>query len=225
VEVILKKAPILKPDLIILAYFFNDPENHPHDLKTFDPPPSVAQVHKIFLEKIHSYAYYWFFTKFTVYRGPISTMEDYYRAIHGPDYSGWRETCEAMYVLGRFIKTNNIDFIGLIFPLFDKKMYSSGHLKQIHEQVYQMIKERDLDVVDLYHFFENINGNLSVFAFSPQDGHPNQYAHKLLGQFLSKMIWQRESFTHFQKSCSPKKQDQLLDHSRIFYLDTCSLQR
>ena len=225
VEVVLKKAPMFKPDLIILAYFFNDPENHPHDLKTFDPPPWVAQVHKIFLEKVHSYAYYWFFTKFTVYRGPISTMVDYYKAIHRLNYSGWGKTCEAMSQLGRFIKENNIDFIGLIFPLFDKKMYSSGRLKQIHEQVYRMITERDLEVVDLYPFFDNINGNFSVFAFSPQDGHPNRYAHDLLGHFLSEMIWQRDSFTHFRETCSPTKKDQSLDHSQAFYFDTYSMQR
>ena len=43
-------------------------------------------------------------------------------------------------------------------------MYSSGHLKRIHEQVNKMIGKRDLEVVDLYPFFENINKNFSVFA-------------------------------------------------------------
>jgi hypothetical protein len=71
VQVIMRKAPVLQPNLIILAYVLNDPEVHPPDLKTFDPPAWVTAIHRIFLEEIHSYAYYWFFTKYTLFPGSV----------------------------------------------------------------------------------------------------------------------------------------------------------
>jgi hypothetical protein len=206
VQVILKETPKLKPDLIILAYFPNDPEVHPLDLAVYDPPPWVSAVHKVFLDEIHSYAYYWFFTKFTVFRGQLASMKDFYLGIHNPNYHGWKEASEAMSKLSKFIKENNYDFVGIIFPVFSSQMYATDNFRHIHKQVYQMMRERDLDVIDLLGFYEGVNKDFSVFCFSSCDGHPNVLAHQLLGQFLGKSIGDRESFQHFRESCAPDKQ-------------------
>jgi hypothetical protein len=210
VQRILKEAPILKPDLIILAYFPNDPEVHPLDLKTYDPPLWVSEMHKIFIgspheihEKIHSYAYYWFFTKFTIFRGQIASMKDWYLAVHKLDYHGWQEACDSMSKLSRFIKKSNYDFVEIIFPAFSQEWYSTDDFRHIHKQVYNMIREKGLDVIDLLGFYEGINKDFSVFCFSPADGHPNILAHKVVGAFLAESVWDRGSFKHFRENCQP----------------------
>jgi GDSL-like Lipase/Acylhydrolase family len=195
VQVILKEAPVLKPDLIILAYVINDPEVHPPDIKVFDPPASVAEVHKIFLEKIHSYAYYWIFINFTLFRGSIPPGGDYHVLIHSPNYHGWIKAKEAVSTLSEFIKKNDDDLLAVIFPLFNFDEYPAKYV-HIHKQVSAMMQKRDIENIDLLNLYEKNNKNLHVFAFSNRDPHPNAWAHKILGQFLSGLIWERESFKH-----------------------------
>lgn len=201
-KIILKEAPIIKPDLIVLAYYLNDPEVHPLDISTYNPPSWVSHVHKIFLEEVNSYAYYWFFTKFTLFRGQIPSMQDFYLAIHNPAYHGWQEASKAVSELSKFVKDNQYDFVGVIFPVFSREMYASDNFRHIHKQVYQMMQEKGLDVIDLLGFYEGINKNFAVFCFSNCDGHPNVLAHQVLGKFLAKSVWDRESFKHFRDTCS-----------------------
>jgi hypothetical protein len=204
VALIFREVPVLKPDLIILAYCLNDPETNPHDIKVFDPPPWVTAMHKIFLEELHSYAYYWFFTKFTLFPGQISSWNEYCQAIHRTDYHGWKEASEAFSELSKFVKVKDIDFFTIIFPDFYQKDYSVD-FRRIHKQVDQMIREKDLEVVDLLDFYENISKDLSVFAFSRCDQHPNLYAHDLLGKYLAKSVWDRQSFKQVREHCGPDK--------------------
>jgi hypothetical protein len=206
IQRIFKEAPLLNPDLIIVAYFLNDPEVHPLDLTLYEPPPWATTVHKVVLEEFHSYAYYWFFTKFTLFKGQIPSMQDFYLAIHNPEYHGWKEASAAMSRLSKFVKDNHYDFVGVIFPVFSQEWYSIENFRHINKQVYQMMRDRGLDVIDLLGFYEGIDKNLSVFCFSSCDGHPNVLAHHLLGQFLAKSVGDRESFKRFRATCSsPQK--------------------
>lgn len=210
VQVIFREVPVLKPDLIILEYYLNDAETSPPDLKTFNPPPWVDSLHKIFLGEIHSYAYYWFFTNFTWYKGPVSSWSEYYLAINKTNYRGWQEASKAFSRLSTYLKENKIDFLGIIFPDFFQKNYPP-EFRQIHQQVSRMIRENNLEVIDLLEFYEGLQKDLRAFAFSRYDQHPNLAAHEVLGKFLAASVWDRESFRRFRASCDP---GQLPDASR-----------
>jgi hypothetical protein len=160
---ILTEGPLLQPDLIILAYVLNDPENHPPDIKFFNPPPWASAIHKIFLEEVRSYAYYWVFTKFTVFRGEIASSDDYCVAVHDDNYQGLIKAKAALVQLKNYLQENNIDFLAIIFPQFKQGEYP-GKLKRLHEQVLQMMQGYNLEAVDLLNFFEKINQNLGVFV-------------------------------------------------------------
>ena len=106
VEVILKDSPILKPDLILLAYVLNDPEVHPSDIKTYDPPNWVNVIHTIFLNEIHSYAYYWFFNNVTLFKGNLEILpglDSYGLAVHDVKYHGWIEAVKSLSKLRKFL--------------------------------------------------------------------------------------------------------------------------
>jgi hypothetical protein len=197
---IVKESPLLQPDLIILAYVLNDPENHPPDIKFFDPPPWASAIHKIFLEEVKSYAYYWFFTKFTLFRGEVLTPNEYLMAVHEENYHGLRKAKESLVQLKNFVKEKNIDFFTIIFPIFYQGDYPDK-LKSIHRQVFQMIQGYDMEVFDLLDFYEKQNKNLGVFAFSAYDSHPNLAAHNLLGKYLAESIGKRESFVRAWENC------------------------
>jgi hypothetical protein len=200
VQLILREGPILDPDLIILAYVLNDPETHPPDIKIYDPPAWISAIHKIFLEEFNSYAYYWFFNKFTVFRGHISSWDDYCLAVHNSKYQGWIKTNEAISTLSNFIKEKNIDFLSIIFPKFNQGTYPS-HLRVIHQQVSQMMQKKEIEVIDLLEFYEKNDKNFFVFAFSAEDQHPNILAHNLLGQYLAGLIWERKTFQQVREEC------------------------
>ncbi len=200
---ILTEGPILKPDLIILAYVLNDPENHPPDIKFFNPPPWASVIHKVFLDEVNSYAYYWFFTKFTVFRGTVSSSDDYCVAVHDDNYQGLINAKAALVQLKKYLQENNIDFLAIIFPQFKQGEYPLK-LKKLHEQVFQMMQVYNFETVDLLKFFEKINKNLGVFAFSVYDQHPNALAHKLVGNFLAESMGKRESFVRAWENCGPE---------------------
>jgi hypothetical protein len=206
VNLIFKEGPLLKPDLIILAYVLNDPEVHPSDIKLFDPPAWVTAVHKIFLEEVHSYAYYWLFTRFTLFKGNLTPSRDvdkYCLTIHDPQYHGWLEAVAALTDLEKFLKENHYEFLALIYPEFNFQQYP-GKMRAVHQQIYQMMQGRGLEVIDLLNFYEGIDKNLSEFAFSAYDAHPNIKAHQLLGQYLAGVVWDRKSFDHFRASCNAR---------------------
>jgi hypothetical protein len=200
---IVNEGPILKPDLIILAYVLNDPENHPPDVKFFDPPPWASAIHKIFLEEMKSYAYYWFFTKFTVFRGEVSSAKEYFLAVHDEKYQGLSQAQKSLGQLQNFLKEKNIDFFAIIFPIFYQGEYPLS-LKKAHDQVLQMMQGYGLEAVDLLDFFEKNNQDLGVFAFSSYDSHPNVRAHDLLGKFLAESIGKRKSFVRAWENCGPR---------------------
>ncbi len=208
VEVILKDGTILKPDLILLTYVLNDPEVHPPDIKTFDPPDWVNVIHTIFLNEIHSYAYYWFFNKVTLFKGHLelsAELDSYELAIHNVKYHGWIETVKSLSKLRKFLDEKQWDFLALIYPEFVYKSYPQ-EFRLIHKQVLQTMEKNGLEVIDLLNLFEGINKDVRVFAFSGYDRHPSVMAHNLLGHYLAGIVWDRESFVHFRKKCESKNQ-------------------
>lgn len=201
VQLISQESTILKPDLIILAYVLNDPEVHPPDIKTFNPPSWVTAIHRIFLGEIHSYAYYWMFTNFTLFRGPILSGVDYCLTVHKSDYHGWKKASEAMATLSKFTKEKALDLFVIIFPVFYFNKYPRD-LRRVHKQVSDMMRQRDIETIDLLGFFEAKNKHLREFGFSTYDSHPNSLAHKLLGQYLADSVWERKSFKYVRENCT-----------------------
>jgi hypothetical protein len=197
---ILTEGPILKPDLIILAYVLNDPENHPADIRFFNPPPWASVIHKVMLDEVNSYAYYWFFTKFTVFRGEVSTSDEYFMAVHEENYHGLQKAKKSLVQLKNFVKEKNIDFFTIIFPIFYQGDYPEK-LKGIHRQVFKIFHGYNMEVFDLLDFYEKHNKNLGVFAFSAYDSHPNPAAHNLLGNYLAEVIGKRDTFGQVWKNC------------------------
>ena len=208
VEVILKDGPILKPDLILFTYVLNDPEVHPPDIKTFDPPDWVNVIHTIFLNEIHSYAYYWFFNKVTLFKGHLelsAELDSYELAIHDVKYHGWLEAVKSLSKLRKFLDEKQWEFFAIIYPEFVYKSYPQ-EIRSIHKQVFQAMENNGLEVIDLLNFFEGINQDVRVFAFSGYDRHPSVMAHNLLGHYLAGIVWDRESFAHFRNNCEFKNQ-------------------
>lgn len=197
VATILKDIPVLKPDLIILAYVLNDPEVHPPDIKTFDPPAWVNDAHKVFLEEIHSYAYYGLFTKVTLFKGSTLTAEEFIAAIHDPNYHGWIEAKNAIVNLSKYLNKQHEECIAVIFPEFGYRNYPPK-VGRMHDQIHQMMSDNGLEVIDLLNFYEGIDKNLRVFSFSAEDSHPSAKAHNLLGKYLAEVIGNRESFIRFR---------------------------
>jgi hypothetical protein len=201
VQTILQETTVLKPDLVILAYVLNDPEVHPPDIKTFDPPPWVRAIHKMFLEEIHSYAYYWMFKNFTLFRGPVSSYEEYCLAIHKRDYHGWKKASDAIATLSKFKKEKDFDLLVIIFPIFIFNDYPTD-LRRVHKKVLDMMHGNDMEAIDLLQFFEANDKNLWEFRFSDDDPHPNSLAHKLLGEYLAESVWERKSFKPVRETCT-----------------------
>ncbi len=186
-----------------MAYVLNDPENHPPDIKFFDPPPWASAIHKIFLGEVKSYAYYWFFTKITVFGGEIASSDDYCVAVHDDNYQGLQKAKDALIQLKNYLDKNKIDFFTIIFPIFIQGEYPV-YLKKLHEKVFQIMQNHDIEAVDLLGLFEKINRDLGVFAFSVYDSHPNVSAHKLVGDFLAESIGKRPSFVRAWQNCDPE---------------------
>jgi hypothetical protein len=107
---------------------------------------------------------------------------------------------KAVSTLSRFIKRNNDDLLAVIFPAFSFENYPSTY-RLVHKQVYNMFRKNNIDTIDSLRFYEESNKDISVFAFSRYDAHPNSLAHMLLGGFLTGEVWKRPSFKSVRENC------------------------
>ena len=196
-EVIEKASALYKPDLITIGYVLNDAELHdatsPRSRTT---PLWCENIHNFFIYKMRSYAYYWGFCNFTIFRG-VAT-DTIINQQHKKDGKGWQNVSDSLKRLRKLSGERNFKVIGFIFPMFFTitAVDYTNQYGAVHKQVLNEFRANEIEIYDLAPYFINF-GNLETFAYSNADAHPGKKGHELAADFFAKKICETKEFQAF----------------------------
>lgn len=188
-----RDAPLLKPDLVVLAYVLNDAESEAPTM--IQRPSPLMQMLSSFLTGDHgSYLFYrWlkfsalFFSAAKIPTGPSRT---YIETLHEDDSPGWLEAQRALGRIKEFTADYSIDQFTVILPLFLRSVLPD--MVSVMNKVSGAMTALGMENFNTLEYFSR--GGLLQYAFSANDSHPNSEGHRKLAEYLSGIIWDRESF-------------------------------
>lgn len=193
----------LAPDVIVLGYVLNDPEDEWHPLKldalrepTLRREPSgawgalakrsaLAQVVFQRLENTRRYG----------------ALVDYYRALHADDYLGWQQARDAFTRLGEISRERRIPVLVAIFPLLDFPLGERYPFADLHAKVAALASGSGLASIDLRPVLAPHAGP-ELLLVPGVDPHPSAAAHRLAGEAIAAEI-ARQGWLEAPPAASP----------------------
>jgi hypothetical protein len=182
-ELVKLVVPEFKPDVIVLGYFMNDPEDRlPRTLedakewnpviffRARNPTPNLyilRPIHKLWTD--------WNVRNLTL---------GHYREIYDPDGYRWLRTKKALVEIGKECRKSDIPCVAIIFPI----LWELGDypLRGEHQLVLKTLSDAGFVVVDLLAELRGYSANeLRVHS---TDDHPNELVHQIAGERLARTI-------------------------------------
>ena len=167
------KALAWRPDLVILAYFLNDPEDEPiQPLHAHYVPPRWWQ-HSHLLRLLH----------YKLKEREMNALGggDYHLYLHASP-SKWRGVLEAFADMRRMTTEAGSELILMIFPQTPKKQWKGYKYEALHAKVAEAGRAAGMQVLDLLPVYKQ-HEPVSL-RVSNSDGHPSALGHELAAQVL-----------------------------------------
>ena len=95
----------------------------------------------------------------------------------------FNQTIKQMVSANNILKSKNISFQVIIYPLFYKNLLGKYPFIRIHNHLLDICKENNISCIDLYPVFGKYY-SLKKFIVHPLDYHPNGLANKLVVDYL-----------------------------------------
>lgn len=177
--------PQVQPDLIVIGYCLNDPEDpyklH-HVLTRFNVHPyrkprhwrgALCERFKLAdfmsrrmsnMKKRHGYS-------------------QYFHYLYSDEYIGWQKAKAAWKEIGAVSASRQVPVVAMIFPLFVTDMGPRYKFGDLHEIIHKTLEEVGVQVVDLIPYF---TGHQHQFLelVPGVDPHPSERAHRIAAEAL-----------------------------------------
>ena len=190
VDLAIAASKKFNPDMIIIAFFLNDVEQHNRPAQ-FSPKSLGVTIEEFFLYQMCSYTYYFILNlPVLVNTDPaneIGWTESMLRQYRDTAL-GWNEAKQALKRMSSFASDNGIITIGIVFPLFYGDHEYPLKIKGVHKKIVKAMNDNNIPGINLTPLFEETGEPLGAFAFSGYDSHPNSRSHKMVGNFLADHI-------------------------------------
>jgi len=199
VGIIKHHADELKPDLVILGYCLNDPEDwvkgsgylrklrEKCDYHYFKKPEgwkSFFYNHSALVRLITQRIF-----NSQVKAGHIK----YFHKLYRDSYPGWQKAKASLRELADFSRASHIPVRVVIFPLFPYGWGENYPFSDIHEKLHTVFEETGLRYIDLFPLFKDMDHS-SLEYIPYKDPHPSEFADRIAAETL----WQdlmREGLT------------------------------
>ncbi|MCX6353314.1 MAG: SGNH/GDSL hydrolase family protein [Candidatus Aureabacteria bacterium] len=189
----------LKPDLVILGYCLNDPEDWVQG--------------SVYLQKLREKCCYHQFIKpegwesfFYNHSALVRLVTQrifnsrvkaghikYFHKLYRDSYPGWQEAKASLRELADLSRTSHIPVRVVIFPLFPYGLGENYPFSDIHEKLHSVFEEAGLRYIDLFPVFKDMD-HTSLEYIPYKDPHPSEFADRIAAETL----WQdlmREGLT------------------------------
>lgn len=183
---------VCKPDMVIIGYALNDPEE---PLFIYDKDSNQIFRRKVEMEyyqkeifdllKSHKYLrVIEIIRRFWKIRSVNKRIINYYKSLYREDFHGWSMVKDAFIELGKICNENDIPWYCLCFPvLINLKNYP---FLDIHNEVRKMVENAGGRWIDLLPELKMYREK--ELYVHPLDQHPNEIVHRIAGQCLAERI-------------------------------------
>ncbi len=204
VRLIREKVAELGPDLVILGYCLNDPED------TGQPAELKALQDRMFYVYFNTPTTGWsgfLYRRSALYRlirhRLFATMsrrgaKRYYQALYNDDYPGWQKSRAALRELGEFSRQSGIPVVTVIFPLFFYGLGDDYPFATAHRKVAAVLREAGIPYLDLWESFKGLDAE-SLKAVPGIDPHPNEVGHRIAAEALWRWLILKDYLPSRQK--------------------------
>jgi lysophospholipase L1-like esterase len=177
VNLFLQRGAPMGPDLIVLGYSLNDPEQDPlQPLKAFYQPARLwRRSHLLRLARLAEW-------KYRVWR---IGGNDYDRYLHR-DPRSWSSVTTAMARLAIWTRAHEVPVIVMIFPDLKNERWPEYPAQDLHAQVAAAARAQGFLVLDLLPVYRDYPR--SDLMVTPEDPHPSPFAHELTARALDSFI-------------------------------------
>ena len=191
-EVLEKWGWKVKPNLIVLQFFLNDPLPsrpglyHKGELWYYNIIPLLPGVHS-FLEG-KSLLYEFLNTKFSIFQ--MKFKEANYDGLYRNDFIGWIETKKAIKEISNQAKKHNVPILFVLFPSFAEGSLDKDSYRYIgiHNKIMNDAISSGMDAIDLRETFAKINPDGRYWWALDWDSHPNIKAHEIAGIEIANLL-------------------------------------
>ena len=181
-EALLKDwAPIIKPDLVVLAYVMNDAE--PQNNAPLNPC-LIYQNDCLWMAQFLSERLKTLWERHFD-RGEKTTETIDYLEGFEPRSWKWKTSRKALQSISILCKDNHIGLLVVILPDVTQQFGSAYRLRLIHEKVSEWGREFNVPTFDLLPYFDKKDHEN---YWVPGEGHPNADAHKLFAEIIAEKI-------------------------------------
>lgn len=176
------KALAFDPDLVLLAYYLNDPEIRPvNALRLYYHQPEwweSFELLRLAAQKQHQW-------RERHYGGG-----DYYRWLHHPDTPEWHGVPPALARIVELARAHRLHVVVAIFPCFrDLPDWASYRYDDLHAQVRAAAEGAGAQVLDLAPVFRDSGSTPEELGFD--NDHPNAAGHALAARALQEFVLAR----------------------------------
>lgn len=162
----LEKGLAYKPDTVVIFYFINDAE--------LLPKKSLWS----FMGNFRIATFYWSRMKQVYARfRPGKTFRQFYADLYREDQVGWTMTKEAIELLARVCRENNITLRAVILPEFHDLV--DYPFTEQHKLVLDVFRKNGVEVLDLAPKMVDQKDPYSLWV-AKDDAHPNALAHRII---------------------------------------------
>jgi len=195
VRTIKRRIDEFVPDLILVGYCLNDPEDgaDPKELlrvrdrfhyKRYSRPPGpIGMVCKRF--KIADFAVR---TAFNL-RAKMGYRK-YFLYLHSDEHRGWHKSKEALKELKELAEAKEIEILFVVFPVFIADIGPSYPFRAVHHVVHEALEHAGLPYLDLMPYYEGHDARR--LALVPgRDPHPSEVAHRIAAEALLRELKER----------------------------------
>lgn len=186
-ESFVKNGLQFKPDLVIIAFYLNDPQvkRLPRPEEDFHPDRPIIPLISLdqYLDKK---SYFYSFAKFRYNRllEKLGLKTDYYtwqKSFFNPNLRGWKQFAISLEKINTISQANQID------TLFLSLNWQPGWEKETNMALTEA-KKLSIPILDMYPYFSQYS--YTDLQVSPSDWHPNQQAHQIYADVLTKYLLQ-----------------------------------
>ena len=176
------------PELVVIGYVLNDPEIDPiQPLHTYYQEPRWWQylnVSRLVARSKNSLEI------------KVLGEGDYIKYLHA-HHQKWQSVVEGLEKIGTLGQKRKIPILLLIFPMTGKS-WTVYPYRNLHQQVANIAKEKDLKVLDLYDYFSQFHPEELMVA--PRDAHPSKFGHELTARAIYQWMLANNHLFYFSVS-------------------------
>ncbi len=178
--VLTHKALEFNPDLIIVGYVLNDPENDP-------VIPEVSRVyHKTFWWQ-HFHMFRALYVAMVQYQMKKYGNGDYLRYLHNKNFYKWESVEKGLKDIRITAEAKGLKVILAMFPVIVENTWKDYQYKDLHKQIEEEAKKNGFYYTDILDAWSKVEPGSKLWT-SPQDRHPNKIGHYLIADILKKII-------------------------------------